>query len=94
MQTLTLAEQPPLVIACSTTRGITRDQVAAVRDRYAREPALYEGLFDEIDDISKATFANMRALSGHVELKKFPVPGSGTKALRVLDHSLCRYQLY
>jgi len=54
MQILTLAEQPPLVIACSTTRGITRDQVAAVRDRYAREPALYEGLFDEIDDISKA----------------------------------------
>lgn len=54
MQTLTLTEQPPLVIACSTTRGITRDQVAAVRDRYAREPELYEGLFDEIDDISKA----------------------------------------
>jgi len=54
MRTLTLTEPPPLVIACSGTRGITKDQVAAVRRRYDRETALYERLFDEIDDISLA----------------------------------------
>ena len=33
---------------------MTRDQVAGVRARYERSPALYDGLFREIDEISVA----------------------------------------
>ena len=54
MQTLELTETPPLVIACSGVRGITKEQVAAVRSRRDRQTALYERVFDEIDEISKA----------------------------------------
>lgn len=51
---LELIEVPPLVVAASGMRGSTKDQVAAVRDRYDRNTALYTTIFDEIDEISVA----------------------------------------
>ncbi len=45
---LNLSEVPPFVIAVSGSRGVTKDQVAAVRGRYERNNALYSGIFDEI----------------------------------------------
>ncbi len=52
--TLTLAEMPPIVIACSSKSGLTRDQVAGVRSRYDQNPAHYEAIFDEVDALSQA----------------------------------------
>ncbi|MGH7129642.1 MAG: mevalonate kinase, partial [Planctomycetaceae bacterium] len=49
-----LPETPPLVIAASGLRGITKDQVAAVRSRYERNVDRYNAIFDEIDEISVA----------------------------------------
>lgn len=46
-----LTELPPLVIAASGSRGVTKDQVAGVRRRYERNGELYSKVFDEIDDI-------------------------------------------
>ena len=51
-QTLELNRPPPLVIAASGTRGITREQVAAVAARRERARDRYEALFDEMDAIS------------------------------------------
>lgn len=51
---LRLAEPPPLVIAVSGSRGITREQVAAVASRYARNRDRYNAVFDEMDAISVA----------------------------------------
>ena len=52
--TVTLAEMPPIVIACSSKSGLTRDQVAGVRSRYDQNPAHYEAIFDEVDALSQA----------------------------------------
>jgi hydroxymethylglutaryl-CoA reductase len=49
-----LQEAPPLVIAASGLRGITKNQVAAVRSRYERNVDRYNAIFDEIDEISVA----------------------------------------
>ena len=49
---LKLSAMPPLVVAASGIRGITRDQVAGVRARYERSRSLYEGLFDEMGRIA------------------------------------------
>jgi hydroxymethylglutaryl-CoA reductase len=49
---LELSAMPPLVVAASGIRGITRDQVAGVRARYERSQSLYEGLFDEMGRIA------------------------------------------
>ena len=57
---LTLAEAPPLVVACSGQRGLTRQQVEGVRSRYERSPARYDAVFDEIDALS---VAGVRALA-------------------------------
>jgi len=46
---LSLDEQPPVVVAASGTRGMTRDQVSGVRQRYERQPRLFSRIFDEID---------------------------------------------
>ena len=54
VQTLTLDDTPPLVIACSGMRGITKEQVAGVRARHDRDASLYDRLFGEIDEISKS----------------------------------------
>lgn len=53
-QTLQLANSPPLVIAASGTRGITREQVAGVAARRERARDRYEAIFDEMDAISSS----------------------------------------
>ncbi len=45
---------PPVVIACSTTPGLTREQVAGVRARRDKNPAHYDALFDQVDALSQA----------------------------------------
>jgi hydroxymethylglutaryl-CoA reductase len=49
-----LSESPPIVVASSGVRGVTKDQVAGVRSRYERNAQLYETIFNEIDEISIA----------------------------------------
>jgi hydroxymethylglutaryl-CoA reductase len=49
---LTLPETVPLLIACSNSRGLTIEQVAAVRARRAKNKRHYDALFDEIDALS------------------------------------------
>ena len=51
---ISLTEAPPIVVASSGSRGITRDQVAGVRSRYDKNKQLYETIFNEIDEISLA----------------------------------------
>jgi len=51
---LALAGMPPVVVASSGIRGETREQVEGVRRRRERMPALYDTIFDEIDEISRA----------------------------------------
>ena len=55
-----LAETPPLVIAASGQRGMTKQMVAGVRQRYEASPALYETIFAEIDDLSVAGAVALR----------------------------------
>lgn len=43
---------PPLVVACSHAGGLTREQVAGVRERRAAGTPHYEAIFDEIDALS------------------------------------------
>jgi hydroxymethylglutaryl-CoA reductase len=49
-----LPAMPPLVVAASGTRGITRDQVNAVRERFSRMRASYDAVFDQMDGIALA----------------------------------------
>jgi len=49
-----LAGMPPMIVAASGVPGMTRDQVDGVRRRRERMPALYDTIFDEIDEISRA----------------------------------------
>ena len=49
-----LVEAPPIVVASSGVRGVTKDQVAGVRSRYEKNTQLYETIFDEMDEISLA----------------------------------------
>ncbi len=49
-----LMEAPPIVVASSGIRGVTKDQVAGVRSRYEKNTELYSTIFDEIDEISMA----------------------------------------
>ncbi|HUF20139.1 MAG TPA: mevalonate kinase, partial [Burkholderiales bacterium] len=49
-----LSAMPPLVVAASGTRGITRDQVNAVRERFSRMRASYDAVFDQMDGIALA----------------------------------------
>ncbi len=55
-----LKEPPPIVVASSGIRGVTRDQVAGVRARFERNTALYDTIFDEIDEISVAGAVALR----------------------------------
>ena len=59
--TITLTEMPPIVIACSSKSGLTREQVAGVRSRYDQNPAHYEAIFDEVDALSQAGAAALAA---------------------------------
>jgi len=54
VQRLTLTEIPPLVVACSTESGLTREQVTGVRRRYEKNRKRYNAVFEEIDEISQA----------------------------------------
>jgi len=54
VENLTLLEPPPIVIACSSSPGLTVEQVAGVRARHDQHRARYEALFDEIDVLSQA----------------------------------------
>ncbi len=56
-EVINLSEALPLVIAASGSRGVTRDQVAAVRQRYERSRSMISKIFDQIDDISIAGVA-------------------------------------
>jgi len=49
---LELREPPPIVIASSGRPGITRDQVAGVQARRARQPQRVDALFEEMDALS------------------------------------------
>ena len=49
-----LACVPPIIVAASGLPGITREQVEGVRRRRERMPALYDTIFDEIDEITRA----------------------------------------
>ena len=51
---LSLAEIPPIVIACGDEVGLTSEQVAGVRARHERSPERYDRIFDEIDRIGLA----------------------------------------
>ncbi len=55
-----LSEVPPIVVASSSVRGVTKQQVAGVRARYDRNPTLYDTIFDEIDEISIAGAVALR----------------------------------
>ena len=55
-----LSEVPPLVIASSGIKGLTKEQVAGVRSRYDKNRELYTTIFDEIDEISIAGAVALR----------------------------------
>ena len=55
-----LKEPPPIVVASSGIRGVTKDQVAGVRARFERNTTLYNTIFDEIDEISVAGAVALR----------------------------------
>jgi hydroxymethylglutaryl-CoA reductase len=54
VRVIELSEAPPFVVASGSIRGITREQVRAVRARYEKNRDRYGALFDEIDAISTA----------------------------------------
>ncbi len=60
IEELALPEPPPLVIALSSRRGLTKQQVSAVRSRYEQNPDRFDALFDEIDALSLAGAAALR----------------------------------
>jgi hydroxymethylglutaryl-CoA reductase len=53
LEPLELSELPPVVIACSNTPGLTREQVARVRARRERNPERLEAIFSEMDQLSR-----------------------------------------
>ncbi len=53
IETLDLAELPPVIVACSREIGLTHEMVRSVRRRHARQPKRYDALFDEIDEMSR-----------------------------------------
>ena len=53
IETLDLSELPPVVIACSHTPGLTRDQVEQVRERRERHPDRFDAIFREMDGLSR-----------------------------------------
>ncbi len=51
-EAIDLPAPPPVVVACSHTRGLTREQVAGVAERYGRSPEHYDRIFAEMDALS------------------------------------------
>jgi len=56
---LSLAEAPPLVVAASGRRGVTRELVLGVRKLYERNKALYGMILEEMDEIAVAGAAQL-----------------------------------
>jgi hydroxymethylglutaryl-CoA reductase len=52
MDSVQLTEPPPIVIACSSKSGLTKEQVAGVRARRARSGEHYAAIFDEVDALT------------------------------------------
>jgi hydroxymethylglutaryl-CoA reductase len=48
-----LKTSPPIVVACSHTPGLTREQVQGVSDRRERNMEHYDWVFDQIDALSR-----------------------------------------
>ena len=67
VENLVLPEPPPIIIACSSSPGLTVEQVAGVRARREQHPLRYEALFDEIDVLSQAG-ANALVRADYAEL--------------------------
>ena len=61
LEALELSELPPVVIACSHTPGLTREQVARVRERRRRHPDRLDAIFNEMDELSRAGADALRA---------------------------------
>ncbi len=57
---LHLQEVPPLVVAASGQRGMTKEMVAGVRQRHAKNTAMYDTIFNEIDELSVAGSVALR----------------------------------
>ena len=60
-------EPVPLVIACSSKSGLTREQVAGVRRRRAQSRAQYDAVFEQMDALSLAGAAAL-ARADYAEL--------------------------
>ncbi len=54
LQQVAMVEPPPLVIACSSQPGPTKEQVAGVRSRREQSAAHYDAVFAQIDALSLA----------------------------------------
>ena len=61
IDTLTLSDTPPIVIAFSSKPGSTRAEVAAVRARHERFRDHYEAIFEQMDAQSRAGAAALQA---------------------------------
>ena len=61
VEKLQLTAPPPIVIAFSSGRGSTAEQVAAVRSRYEALPEHYDAIFDQMDALSLAGADALRA---------------------------------
>jgi hydroxymethylglutaryl-CoA reductase len=54
VRTLRLDLPPPVVIGCAHSGGLTRQQVAAVRERREQSPRCFDDIFEQIDGLSCA----------------------------------------
>jgi hydroxymethylglutaryl-CoA reductase len=62
-----LEHEPPIVVACSNSAGLTVEQVAGVRSRFEKNTVRYEAIFSEMDEISKSG-ADALASADYVQL--------------------------
>lgn len=61
IEKLELESLPPVVVAFSSQRGSTLEQVSAVRARYEAQPERYSAIFAEIDALSLAATEGIRS---------------------------------
>ncbi len=52
-EAIELKKAPPIVIVCSHTPGLTREQIQGVSDRRERNTEHYDRVFDQIDALSR-----------------------------------------
>jgi hydroxymethylglutaryl-CoA reductase len=60
-QHVEISDAPPIVVACGHQQGRTRELVAGVRERRDKNPAQYDSIFEQIDQLS---LLGAEALSG------------------------------